>query len=398
MGLRHPITWLKEHPVAADALLGVIVVALVLPGQWLTPPESEGIDYRDPNVGGIFLALLASVPIIWRRRAPLTVLALTGTGAGLYEIFGFPTSVAPIGLLVALYTVGAHSARRPSRIGALISGAALGVVLLMARWEVTFGNFASNFIIFGTAWVVGDNLQTRRAFVASLQERAERAERARVAEAERAVVEERTRIARELHDVVAHSMSVMVVQAGAARRVLEADPAQAAESLQAIEDTGRDALTEMRRLLGVLREDASSASLTPQPSLHDLPTLIAHVGESGLAVTLATEGAPRDLPAVVGLSAYRIVQEALTNALKHAGPTAAAVVTVRYRDDEVEIEVVDDGRGAATSAEANGASGHGLLGMRERVGIFGGELTAGPRAGGGFGVRARLPLSEAAVG
>lgn len=397
MGVRHPVTWLKEHPTVADALLGVLVMALVVPAQWQTPPDSVGIDFRDPNAGGLLLALLASAPVIWRRRAPLVTLTLTGTGAALYEMFGYASVIVPLGLLVALYTVGAHSERRPSRIAALISGLALGLVLLTARWDVTIGSVASNFIVFGTAWVVGDNLQTRRAFVASLEDRARRAEEDRQAEAQRAVAEERARIARELHDVVAHSMSVMVVQAGAARRVLGTDPAQATEALQAVEDTGRDALVEMRRLLGVLREDGSKASLAPQPSLHDLPSLIAHVAESGLAVTLATEGAPRDLPAAVGLSAYRIVQEALTNALKHAGPTAAAVINVRYRADEVEVEVADDGRGAAAIAP-NGSAGHGLLGMRERAGLFGGELTAGPRPGGGFVVRARLPLTEAGVG
>ncbi|MEQ1787341.1 MAG: histidine kinase [Acidimicrobiales bacterium] len=400
MRTRHPIVWLKEHPRAADLLLGLVVMAIVLPSQWQTPVDSDGVVYRDPDLFGIVLGLLSSVPVIWRRRSPLVVLTIAGTGAALYEMVGYPTVAAPFGLLVALYTVGAHCDRRASRIAAGITGVALGVVLVTARWEVTIGNFASNVIIFGTFWLIGDNLQTRRAYVASLHERAERAEATRIAEAERAVTEERTRIARELHDVVAHSMSVMVVQAAAARRVLGTDPVQAADALQAIEATGRDALVEMRRLLGVLREDGGSASLAPQPSLRELPSLIAHVAESGLAVTLATEGTPRDLPAVVGLSAFRIVQEALTNALKHAGPSASAVITVRYRDDEVEIEVADDGRGAGAgaAAPANGSSGHGLLGMRERAGLFGGELTAGPRAGGGFVVRARLPLPEAAVG
>ena len=398
MGARHPITWLKEHPLAADVLLALVVMAVQLPSQWQTPMDADTVDYRDPNLGGFLLALLASAPVFWRRQAPLTVLALAGTGAALYEMFGFATSTAPFGLLVALYTVGAHCERRPSRIAAAITGAALLVVLLTARWEVNAANVASNFIIFGTVWLIGDNLQTRRAYVASLQERAEQAEATRVAEAERAVAEERARIARELHDVVAHSMSVMVVQAGAARRVLDANPAQAADALQTIEATGRDALAEMRRLLGVLRDDRSSASLAPQPSLRELPSLISQVSEAGLAVTLATEGAPRELPAAVGLSAYRIVQEALTNALKHAGPAASAVITVRYRDSEVEVEVADDGRGASAAAIGNGSSGHGLLGMRERAGLFGGELTAGPRAGGGFVVRARLPVAEAAVG
>jgi signal transduction histidine kinase len=395
---RRPIAWLQAHPFAADVLLAVVVMAITLPQQWQTPPGNEDVVFRDPNAVGFVLSLLASAPLAWRRRAPLTVLALTGFGAAAYELAGFATSIAPFGMLVALYTVGAHCNRRESRIAAAMSALALTVVLLGVRWEVTIGNIISNFTIFGTAWLIGDNLKTRRAYVASLEERALRAEETRAAEAQRAVADERARIARELHDVVAHSMSVMLVQTGAARRVLDTDPAQAAAALQAVEATGRDAMTEMRRLLGVLREDSAPAALAPQPSLRELPNLISHVAESGLAVTLATEGPPRDLPAAVGLSAYRIVQEALTNALKHAGPSASAVVRVRYGDDEVEIEVADDGRGASVTGIANGASGHGLLGMRERAGLFGGDLTAGPRAGGGFVVRARLPVTEAAVG
>jgi signal transduction histidine kinase len=322
------------------------------------------------------------------------VLAITGTGAALYEMFGFSTTFAPFGLLVALYTVGAHCDRRTSRIAAGIIGVALGVVLLTARWVDGIGNVASNVIIFGTVWLIGDNLQTRRAYVASLQERAERAEENRLAEAKRAAAEERSRIARELHDVVAHSMSVMVVQAGAARRVLDTEPAQAADALQAIESTGRDALAEMRRLLGVLRQDDSRASLAPQPSLDGLPPLVDQFREAGLPVSYTVDGPERPLPAGVELSAYRIVQEALTNALKHAGPVGSVAVAVHYTDDAVQIEVVDDGRGATT----NGDGGHGLLGMRERVDVCGGELTTGPRAGGGYRVRARLPVAEAAAG
>jgi signal transduction histidine kinase len=393
---RRLIAWLQAHPFVADVLLAALVMAVTLPQQWQTPPDSEGVVFRDPSVVGFLLSLLASAPLAWRRRAPLTVLALTGIGAATYELAGFATSIAPFGMLVALYTVGAHCSRRDSRIAAALSGLLLVIVLAGVRWEVTIGNIISNFTLFAMVWLIGENLQTRRAYVASLEERALRAEQTRAAEAERAVAEERTRIARELHDVVAHSMSVMVVQAGAARRVVDVNPAQASDALRAIEETGRDALAEMRRLLGVLREDATAASLAPQPSLQELPSLISHVAESGLAVTLTTEGAPRALPASVGLSAYRIVQEALTNALKHAGPSASALVTVRYRPDDVEIEVADDGRGV--NASSNGAAGHGLLGMRERVGVCGGELTAGPRAGGGFVVRARLPVAEATVG
>jgi signal transduction histidine kinase len=399
--IRRSIAWFQAHPFVADALLAAAVTAITLPSVWSTPIGEGDTDFRDPDVLGVVLLVLSSSPIAWRRRSPFPTLVVVGTAAVAYEALGYATQFSTVGVLIALYTAAAHLDRRRSVQAALFTAVGLAIVLLTARWEVTIGSIASNIVIFATVWLIGDNLQTRRANVAALRERAERAEQTRAAEAQRAVAEERTRIARELHDVVAHSVSVMLVQTGAARRVIDTDPAQAAAALEAVEATGREAMAEMRRLLGVLREDGGPtgpAALAPQPSLRELPTLIAHVAESGLVVTLATEGAPRDLPAAVGLSAYRIVQEALTNALKHAGPSASAVVSLRYREDEVEIEVADDGRGASVTGVANGSRGHGLLGMRERAGLFGGELTAGPRAGGGFVVRARLPISEAAVG
>jgi len=392
------IAWLKDHPFAADVLLASVLMVIILPQQWQTPPDTENVVFRDPNAVGFLLSLLGSAPLAWRRRAPLTVLALTGFGAAAYELSGFATSIAPFGMLVALYTVGAHCNRRESRIAAAMSGLTLAVVLMGVRWEVTIGNIISNFTIFGTAWLIGDNLKTRRAYVASLEERALRAEQTRAAEAQRAVAEERTRIARELHDVVAHSMSVMLVQTGAARRVLDTDPAQAAAALQAVEATGRDAMTEMRRLLGVLREDSAPASLAPQPSLAGLEALVAQFAEAGLAVTLELQGVERKLPAGIELSAYRIVQEALTNALKHAGPGVAVAVTVHCGDEGLDVRVLDDGRGAAAAAVGNGSGGHGVLGMRERVDVCGGELVAGPRVGGGFEVHARLPVVEGATG
>jgi signal transduction histidine kinase len=390
--LQRPIAWLKAHPFAADVLLAALLTMIMLPTQWLDPPSAEGIDWRGPDVLGALLAVLTAAPIAWRRRWPMSVLVVTAVAAVAYEVLGYATSIAPFGLLVALYTVAAHCDRARSRLAALLVAVGLGIVLLTARWEVNLGTIISNFVVFGTAWVIGDNLKTRRAFVASLHERAERAEQTRVAEAERAVAEERTRIARELHDVVAHSMSVMVVQAGAARRVLDREPDRAAEALQAIETTGREALTEMRRLLGVLRDQGEARpELAPQPTIDGIGSLVEHFADAGLPVTLERFGVERELPAGIGLSAYRIVQEGLTNALKHAGPDTRVEVKVRYRDDDIEVEVLDDGRGV-TSSPPDG-SGHGLVGMRERVDVCGGDLKAGPRPGGGFAVRARLPVA-----
>jgi signal transduction histidine kinase len=395
--LRWPIAWFQAHPFVADVLLAVVVTAITLPSLWSTPIGEEGTDFRDPDVLGALLLILSSSPIAWRRRSPFVVLVVVGTAAVIYEALGYPTQFSTVGVLVALYTAAAHLDRPRSLRAALFVAVGLAIVLITARWEVTIGSIASNIVIFATVWLIGDNLQTRRANVAALRERAERAEQTRAAEAQRAVAEERTRIARELHDVVAHSMSVMLVQTGAARRLVESDPTRAVAALQAVEATGRDAMQEMRRLLGVLREDSAPASLAPQPSLDGVQPLVAQFAEAGLDVHLEVEGAPRRLPAGVELSAYRIVQEALTNALKHAGPGVTVAVTVRYGDGGLEVQVLDDGRGAATALH-NGGGGHGVLGMRERVDVCGGDLVAGPRAGGGFEVRARLPVVEEPAG
>src|SRR5207248_3034774 len=219
------------------------------------------------------------------------------------------------------------------------------------------------------------------------EERAELAEREREVAAREAVVEERARIARELHDVVAHNVSMMVVQAGAERRVVDAANGSTREVLQTIEQIGRSALTEMRRLLGMLRSDADDP-LAPQPGLDDLPTLVGQVREAGLPVELQVDGERRELPVGIELSAYRIVQEALTNALKHAGE-AHATVRVRYGADSLELEIVDDGAGARAPVASGG---HGLVGMRERVALYGGRLDAGRRPSGGFAVRVLLPI------
>ena len=226
-----------------------------------------------------------------------------------------------------------------------------------------------------------------RRVLGDRERRAQLAERERDLVAREAVVEERARIARELHDAIAHNVSMMVVQAGAERRVLKTDAGSTREVLETIEKIGRGALTEMRRLVGMLRSDAADP-LAPQPGLDDLPTLVSQVREAGLAVELRVEGEHRALPVGIELSAYRIVQEALTNALKHAGE-AQAVVNVRYAADSLELEILDDGRGARTAVASGG---HGLVGMRERVALYGGTLDAGRRPSGGFAIRVLLPI------
>jgi signal transduction histidine kinase len=392
--IRRLVGWCKAHPFVTDSLLAAVILAVSIPELWRYEGHADDALYREPNVFGLVLIVLGAAPLAWRRIHPLAVLVITSTAIVTYESLGFPSLSLSFGVLVALYTAATLLDRRQSAIACLVVAVGVMIVLLTARWEVNVGSIISNVVIFGTVWLIGDNVGTRRELLASLRERARQAEENRDEEARRAVAEERARIARELHDVVAHHMSVMIVQAGAARRILPSDPDRAAEVLTSVESTGREAMNEMRRMLGVLRsDDEDAAGMTPQPSVVDLSELVAHCAEAGLEVSLDVEGEPTDVPPGVGLSAYRIVQEALTNTLKHAGP-ATASVRVTYRPDRLDVEVCDDGRGASAGSAAR-STGHGLVGMRERVDVFGGELTTGPRPGGGFAVRAQLPLESA---
>jgi signal transduction histidine kinase len=340
---------------------------------------------------GYALALLHTLPLAARRRFPGAVLALcVATGLAVATL-GVPDLLG-IAILVAVYSVAAYGDRWVSLAG--LAAAELGA----AAVQLTQGSFQwptpiTNALVIAAAWLLGHFVGVRRAYTARLEQTAE-LERTRAEQARRAVAEERLRLARELHDVVAHSISVIAVQSGVGAHVAKTQPEEAAKALAAIEVTSRAALTELRRLLGVLRqEDEPQGDLAPVPGLADLDSLLAEVAKAGLAVRLQVEGRPAQLPAGVDLSAYRIVQEALTNVVKHAGP-ARAQVAIRYRDHEVMVEVTDDGRGAAApTGDGRARVGHGLIGMRERVAVFGGDLQTGPRPGGGFRVAARLPLA-----
>jgi signal transduction histidine kinase len=296
-------------------------------------------------------------------------------------------------MLVAVYSVAAYG-----RPWVPLAGLVVAELGLAAVWFTPAMLERSTFLLFmGTlavAWVLGHIVGDRQVYAAQLEERTAELERAREELARRAVVEERLRLARELHDVVAHSMSVIAVQSGVGAHVAASRPEEVGKALAAIEATSRAALEELRRLLGVLRQDSEpQASLTPVPGLADLDSLLAEVGKAGLAVRLRVEGTPLQLPPGVDLSAYRIVQEALTNVVKHAGPARAQVV-VGYRDQEVTVEVTNDGRStAALASDRRAGTGHGLIGMRERVAAFGGDLEVGPGLDGGFRVAARLPLA-----
>ena len=342
---------------------------------------------------GCALVLLHTLPLAARRRFPGTVLALcVASGLAFAALFMPPFFLGPA-LLVAVYSVAAYGRRWVSLAGLVV--AELG---LAAVWFTPAMLERSTFLLFmgiiAVAWVLGHFVGDRQVYAAQLEERTAELERAREELARRAVVEERLRLARELHDVVAHAMSVIAVQSGVGAHVAASRPEEVGKALAAIEATSRAALTELRRLLGVLRQDSEpQASLTPVPGLANLDSLLTEVGKAGLAVRVRVKGTPLQLPAGVDLSAYRIVQEALTNVVKHAGP-AHAQVTIGYRDQDVTVEIVDDGRGAVPPAsDGRVGTGHGLTGMRERVAAFNGELEVGPRPGGGFRVAARLPLA-----
>jgi signal transduction histidine kinase len=331
----------------------------------------------------------------FRRRWPLTVLATVLASMAMQSAplpGGQDSSFqAFIALCLAAFGAGMYtSGRRELAVAMLLPG------LLMVAFAVTQGGAFAFDAIPNWFWpagcaAVGRTLSDRKRLVRMLEDRAERLEREREDKARAAVAEERARIAREMHDVVAHNVSVMVVQAGAARRVLESDPVPAKEALLTIEKTGRQTLQEMRRLLGVLRTSEDGLALAPQPGLGEVGSLIDKLRQAGIPVELREEGDARQLPAGHDLVAYRVVQEGLTNVLKHAG-NASVRVTVRFRGDTLELEVVDDGKGPPPDADRSG--GHGLFGMRERLALYGGTLQTGPSENGGFALRAMLPLES----
>jgi signal transduction histidine kinase len=374
-----------------DSALALLAASLPAALYVFEAPDS-GLP-RGRFVLGCALVLLHTLPLVARRRFPGTVLALV-VGSGLaFAALDLPPDILGVAILVAVYSVAAYGSWSVSLAGLAGVEVAL-VVIQLTPGRTGVGTLVGNLGVVAAAWLLGHFAHNYRTYAARLEERTTELEQARDELARRAVVEERLRLARELHDVVAHAMSVIAVQSGVGAHVADTNPQEAAKALAAIEATSRAALEELRRLLAVLRqEDEPQGALAPVPGLADLDSLLAEVGKAGLAVKLQINGTRPPLPAGVDLSAYRIVQEALTNVVKHAGPAHAQVV-VGYRDQDVTVEVIDDGRGAVTSAsDGRVGTGHGLIGMRERVQAFGGDLQTGPRPGGGFRVAARLPLA-----
>ena len=378
-------------PMVWDSLLAatLVVVGVVA----LATGTLDSLHDRPPDALGYLLVVVGMGCLAWRRRHPIVVLGVAATVTTVFTALRYPSGPLPIACLIALYTVATLASRRRSLETVGFVGVLIVVNVVIDNGSLDPGSLFSNALIFGGAYVVGDNIRVRRAYLRQLELRAADLERTQAEEAERAVAQERLRIARELHDVVAHAMSVVAVQSGVAAHVIDQRPAEARQMLDNISATSRDALDEMRRLLGVLRSDSDDpGARAPAPTLEQLDDLIATIETAGVSVELEVEGERPPVPAGVDLSAYRIVQEGLTNVLKHAG-SATAGVRVHYETDAVTVEVVDDGRGSA--APRGGDGGHGLVGMRERVAVYGGTLDAGPQPGGGFRVVARLPMAAA---
>ncbi len=393
--------WLRRHRVLVDSALAVSLGLISL----------GTLIHRSWNA--MLIVLLMIVPVAFRRRAPVAAFAIAVI-AGAWQVLGLggPVSTggistgrggplpSDVALLVLLYTVAAYRPRRYS-IPALLTciGGSLVAVLVWLPVPGQVGLperlFVASFLFGGISfacWVLGDSMRYRRGYYAALEDKAARLEAERHAEAKVAAAAERARIARELHDVVAHHVSVMVVQADGAGYVLRSDPDRAATALAAVSATGRQALTELRRLLGVLRSTDQHADLAPVPGLRELRELLDQARTAGLEVSYTLTGTPRDLPEGAELAAYRMVQESLTNTRKHAGLAATAAVLLQYETDGLILQVTDDGM----AAPAGEPGGHGLAGMRERIAMYGGTVTAGPLPGGGFRVRAWLPCPPAA--
>jgi signal transduction histidine kinase len=379
--------WFDERPVAGDACLALLLlVGFVLPGDLSGDTGTLAADVA------FSVALIACVP--FRRRAPVVVFVAVSVLC-LLQIALLDHAVAgDVVALIAVYTVVAYGPGTPAGVVAAAC-TAVGALLGAARWDVADegASFAATVATTVASALLAATLgawrRARRSELEALRQR----NRLLALERDQQAALERARIARELHDVVAHSLSVIVVQADGAAAAAEQQPGAAAAALRTIGDTGREALGQMRRLLGVLRaEPPGGATLAPQPGIDRLEALVEQVVRAGLPAALTVEGRPREVAAEVGVTVYRLAQEALTNVLKHAGPVERVDVVLRYHDEAVELLVRDDGGGGAGPAGDGG--GHGLVGMRERVDLHHGTFAAGPRAGGGFEVDAVLPVAS----
>lgn len=385
--------WMPALPVV-DGVAAVLLAALAVPGLWLTRHASPG-GFRAPDAGAALLALAQTLPLAWRRRRPDLVLVIVAVAQLLSSVADYPPGLALPAFLLAVYSFAVHRVRSSDLWPVAVLAGTLAAEIMLTPRRIGVGDIAGTLVPACVAWIVGDVVRARGRDMRVLRSRARELEQEREAKARAAVAAERARIARELHDIVAHALGVIVMQAGGAGRIVQSNPPAAQEAFGTIERTGRAAFAEMRRLVDVLRiEDGDG--LRPQPTLADVPVLVDGLKGERMRVSLTVHGEPRPVPSGVDLSAYRVVQEALTNSLKHAAPTCARV-NVCWSDSDLQLEITDTGRTAGNGAPPATADhgGYGLLGMRERVAIFRGDLDCGPVPGGGFRVWARFPLAPA---
>ena len=393
------MTWIERQLDRLRSLPRLIVdgvLALVLFGLGVTSVYSQELtDGMDEPSGLAALSVLfVCAPVAVRRSQPLLALTASSVAILVHLFADWPEGSLPFVVMFLAYTVGAWEAPRRSGLGLAVVYLTLITLGVSDTAGLDTLGTVANLAFFTVAWTIGVAMRARREAVEARVRTAEERANVERQSAARALAEERLRIAQELHDVVAHSMSVIAVQAGVGAHVLDERPEQARTALEAISATSRGTLTEMRRLLGVLRDSDGERSHAPAPGLADVPQLVDDVRAAGVPVTLTVSGVPDTTTnAGVELSAYRVVQEALTNVIKHAGAPTQVDVAVRHLPGSLAVEVVDDGRGAAVNGAAG--DGHGLLGMRERVELWGGELLAGPVPGGGYRVSATLPYGEA---
>jgi signal transduction histidine kinase len=404
----------RGRALTVDVLLAIGIGLVQVLGVVISERVARSPDWRAPDTLAYLLLTAGAAVLLFRRRWPLGVLAVTVACGLAYAARTYPEGPSQLAVYPALWTVALTVPRRQARLAAAATALAAAASELFLYGDTMFDGepLYAAVTVFAAMWW-GESVRARRAYVAELRDRAERAERTREEEARRRVDEERMRIARELHDVVSHTIGVISVQAGVAAHLLPRRPDKAADSLAAIRQASDEALGELHAMLGVLRErdgDGGGAPLAPAPGLAELDALVAQAAGTGVEVEVSVEGAPRRLPPAVDLACYRVVQESLTNVVRHAGASRAEV-TVTHDHGRVVVEVTDDGNGleppSAAAAPIRPAGspvgsdrqdrrsgGQGILGMRERARALGGSLEAGPRPGGGFRVQATLPVGS----
>ena len=377
-------------PRASDTVLAIFLFLATLL-VWFEGPEDTPTlrAFSDIPIAAFFLFAIANTAIIWRRDHPLLTFGVVLSISALSQIFGY-TEFPLFAMMVALYSAGRYATNDRWNFFGVACVFVLVATAEFAKDDFLLVNAGFGVLLTFFVWYWGRRTRNRGDHLRLLQERAKQLERQQETEAQRAVSEERTRIARELHDVVAHRVSMMTVQAGAAKTVAAQDPNSALQAMEAVETAGREALNELRHLLGVLRPEAGNGELSPQPGIADIPRLVEQFKEAGLDISLEMNRSQMTLPLRLDLSVYRILQEALTNVLKHAGTHARTQVRVETDNAHIAIKVLNEGNWTTTIP----GSGHGLAGMRERAQLLGGSLDAGPHPDGTFRVTARLPLEE----